>query len=571
MLARLIAAGVLAWLNLSLCLPAFADVGRGGAGLLRIYYWQAPSTLNPYMASGIKDIEAASLVLEPLARLDPQGEMVPWLARELPTYENGGVAADMLSITWNLQPGLTWSDGSPVTSDDIKFTVEYCLASGSGCAQRDKFRDVSAVETPDALTAVLHFAVPTAYPYGPFVGPQAPVIQAAQFAKCLGAPAGSCTGANFAPIGTGPFRVVAFLPGDAARFDVNPSYRVAQAPGFDAVLLKGGGDAVTAARAVLVTGEFDYAWNLQMSPDVLAAMEAKGNGRIVTGFSTLVERLVLNLRDSENPVSVTEASTRLAALPMADIAVRRALSMALDRALMVRIGYGAAGRVACNIVPAPAAYASQANDSCAVQDIQGAQDVLSNAGWVDDDGDGIRTRDGRELRFTFQTSANGVRQDFQMLAKEWWRQIGIRTDLRVIDGSVYFSANPDNPDSLEKFGADIQMYASASDGTDPEAYLSGWTCENVPNSRNGWQGRNVGGWCDPAYDALLQELSMTTVPEDRAALARRLNDMLVQNYVVVPLVDRGRVSAHSNTLAGVRMNAWDSELWNIADWRRITP
>ncbi|MCQ0092599.1 peptide ABC transporter substrate-binding protein [Roseovarius sp. M141] len=568
--ARMIAAA------LSLCLPlpalaGDAPAGRGADGLLRLYYWQAPSTLNPYLSGGVKDVEAASLVLEPLARLDPDGEMIPWLAREIPTRENGGIAPDLRSITWQLRSGLTWSDGTPVTSDDVKFTMEYCMTPGSGCAQQAKFRDVAAVDTPDALTAVLQFAVPRPHPYGPFVGPQTPVIQAAQFADCLGARAAACTEANFAPIGTGPFRVVNFRPGDAARFDANPAYRAPDAPAFGAVLLKGGGSAIAAGRAVLETGEFDYAWNLQLSPDVLSAMAAKDNGQVVTAFSTLVERMALNLPEPAPRGSSTRGPNPIPHPAMADIAVRRALSMALDRTLMTQIGYGTAGRVTCNIVPGPSAYASRANDGCAVQDIPGARALLSDAGWTDDDGDGIRARDGRELRFTFQTSTNAVRQDFQVLAKEWWRQIGIETDLRNIDPSVFFSTDTGNQDTLQKFGAHVQMYASASDGTDPEAYLSGWACDDIPHARNGWQGRNVGGWCDPAYDTLLDRLSVTAGPDDRAALARRLNDMLVQSYAVLPLVDRGRVSAHSNTLEGVRMNAWDSELWNIADWHRSRP
>ncbi len=542
----------------AVCLPlgAAADApgGRGADGTLRLYYWQAPSTLNPYLSGGVKDVEAASLALEPLARLDPEGRMVPWLAQDIPTLENGGIPADMRSITWRLKPGLTWSDGSPVTSDDIRFTLDYCTASGSGCAQQAKFRDVSHVETPDPLTAVLHFDAPKPYPYGPFVGPQTPVLQAAQFADCLGPRAAACTAENFAPIGTGPYRVAEFRPGDAARFAASPAYRVPGQPAFDSVLLKGGGDAVTAARAVLVTGEFDYAWNLQLGPDMLSAMAASGKGRIVTAFSTMVERLTFNLREPQ--------------APMADRSVRQALAMALDRAMMMQVGYGQTGRITCNIVPAPPVYASQANDGCAGQDLSGARALLTQAGWTDGDGDGIRERGGNELRLVFQTSTNPVRQDFQLMAKEWWRQIGVETELRNIDSSVFFSSDPDSPDTLQKFGADIQMYASASDGPDPEAYLSGWTCKNIPDAENGWQGRNTGAWCDREYDALLDALAATAGVQDRAALARTLNDMLVQKHVVVPLVDRGRVSAHAASLEGVRMNAWDSELWNIAEWHR---
>ncbi len=558
---------LLSCLSLGIPNAAHAVDGRGTDGMLRILYWQAPSTLNPYLSGGVKDIEAASLVLEPLARLSPDGEMIPWLAREIPTLANGGVAPDLRSIRWQLLPGLTWSDGSAVTSADIAFTHRYCMAPGAGCAQADKFRDVARIDTPDDLTAVLHFQEPRPFPYGPFVGPQTPLLQAAQFADCLGPRAPGCTDANFGPIGTGPFTVAEFRPGDTALFEANAAYRAPAHPAFGQVLLKGGGDAMSAGRAVLETGEFDYAWNLQLGPEVLAAMAARGKGQIVSAFSTLVERIAFNLHGPDGTSPEGAPLQPYAAL--SDIAVRRALAMALDRQTMIDIGYGAAGRVTCNMVPAPPAYASAANDGCAAQDLDGARNVLAQAGWIDTDGDGVRERGGAELRLIFQTSSNAVRQDFQTLAKEWWRQIGIAAELRAIDASVFFSGDPGSPDTLEKFGADIEMYASASDGPDPEAYLAGWACDAAPNANNGWRGRNVGHWCDPEYDALLDALSGTAGLPERAALSRALNDMLVQQYVAVPLVDRGRVSAHANSLGGVRINAWDSELWNIADWYRL--
>jgi peptide/nickel transport system substrate-binding protein len=105
------------------------------------------------------------------------------------------------------------------------------------------------------------------------------VIQAAQFADCLGARAPECTEANFGPIGTGPFVVDEFRPNDVIEFSANPNYRNPDQPGFATVTFRGGGDAVSAARSVCQTGEFDYAWNLQIDPQILADMEAEGNCR----------------------------------------------------------------------------------------------------------------------------------------------------------------------------------------------------------------------------------------------------------------------------------------------------
>lgn len=551
-----------------LAIAGAAGAERGRDGVLRLLYWQAPSIMNPYLSGGTKDIEAASLVLEPLARFDATGALVAWLAERVPTLENGGVAPDLSAITWVLRDGLTWSDGSPVTSADVRFTWAYCTAEGGGCAQREKFDGIKDVDTPDARTAVVRFDAPKPFPWAAFVGAQAPILQAAQFADCLGPRAPQCSAANFAPLGTGPYVVTRFRPGDVVRFAANPHYRDPEKPAFPEVVLKGGGDATAAARAVLETGEMDYAWNLQLDPRVLAGMAAAGKGRVVTAFGTLVERLVLNLTDPA-PEHGARRSTRDHPHPaLADPAVREALSLAIDRALLVEIGYGPAGRITCNLVPAPAPYVSQANDGCASRDVAAARALLDAAGWTDRDGDGVRDKDGVALRLLFQTSTNAVRQDAQALIKQWWSEIGVATELRNIDASVFFGGDPGSPDTFQKFYADVQMFAGAFDGTDPEAYLAGWRCARIPAPENQWMGGNIARYCNPAYDALAARMRATGDMARRAELARAMNDMLVQDHVLLALVNRGRVSAHAADLAGVVMNPWDSELWNIADWHR---
>lgn len=549
-------------------LAPMASAERGSDGQVNIIYWQAPSIMNPYLSGGTKDLEAASLVLEPLARYDQTGKMVPWLAEEIPTVENGGVAADLTSITWKLQEGLTWSDGSAVTSEDVKFSWEYCTADGGGCAQIEKYGGIASVETPDELTVVVNFSGPKPFPYTAFVGAQSPILQKAQFADCLGPKAPECTEQNFNPIGTGPFVVTDFRPNDVITFAANENYRDPAKPAFASVVFKGGGDANAAGRAVLETGEFDYAWNLQLAPDVLANMQAAGKGQIISGFGTLVERIMINFSDPSSDHGDRRATVDHPHPFLTDKAVRQALSMAIDRELLVEIGYGDAGRMTCNVLPAPAIYASSANDACMTQDIAGANALLDEAGWVDSNGDGVRDKDGVELRILYQTSTNAVRQDFQALIKQWWSEIGVETELRNIDASVFFGSDPGSPDTFQKFFADVEMYANNFDGTDPEAYMSNWHCDQIPSPENQWQGNNMPRFCSEEYNALVDEMRGTGELEKRAELAKAMNDMLMQEYVMLPLVDRGRVSAHSVTLGGVVLNTWDSELWNIADWHR---
>ncbi len=554
----------------SLAFAPAAMAERGSDGQLNIIYWQAPSILNPYLSGGTKDLEAASMIIEPLARYDDTGALVPYLAEAIPTVGNGGVSEDLTSITWKIKAGMMWSDGSPVTSADAVFTAEYCMHPEGGCAQASKFEGVQSVEAIDDLTVKVTFTGPKPNPYGPFAGAQSPIIQAAQFADCLGAKAPECTDANFMPIGTGPFVVTDFRTNDVIQMSANENYRDPAKPAFATVTFKGGGDATAAGRAVMETGEFDYAWNMQLAPDVLAAMAEGGVGTPVSAFGTLVERLEMNLTNPSADLPEGERATVAHPHPfLSEFDVRHALSMAIDRDLLVEVGYGQAGRPTCNLVPGPEIYASTDNTGCLTQDIEGAKALLEGAGWTDTNGNGIRDKDGVELNILFQTSTNAVRQDFQALIKEWWGEIGVETELRNLDASVFFGGDPGSPDTFQKFYADVEMYANNFDGTDPQAYLSAYKCGNEPRPDSQWQGENINRFCDPAYDALIDELGATADIDKRGDLAREMNNIVTRDTMtIVPLVDRGRVSAKANSLGGVVLNTWDSELWNVADWHR---
>ncbi|MEL7274817.1 MAG: ABC transporter substrate-binding protein, partial [Pseudomonadota bacterium] len=177
--------------------------------------------------------------VEPLARYNEKGELVPWLVDEIPTAANGGVSEDLTSITWKISEGLLWSDGSPFTSADVKFTYEYCTHPEGGCAQASYFDGVESIVAVDDLTIQITFDQPTPFPYTALVGSESPIIQAAQFADCMGARAPECTEANFGPIGTGPFVVSEFRPNDVIEFVANDNYRVPDQPHFASVTFKG--------------------------------------------------------------------------------------------------------------------------------------------------------------------------------------------------------------------------------------------------------------------------------------------------------------------------------------------
>jgi peptide/nickel transport system substrate-binding protein len=546
--------------------PALA--ARGTDGTVNILYWQAPSILNPYLSGGIKDIESSSLVIEPLAGFDEKGKLFPRLAQDIPTVENGGVSKDLKSITWKLKPGLKWSDGTPVTAKDVVFTAKYCMDPHGGCAQLSHFEGVDKVEALDDLTVRITFKEPMPVPYGPFVSAQSPILQEKQFADCLGAKAPTCTTANFNPIGTGPFVVTEFKPNDAIEMKANPNYRDPDKPRFAKVNFKGGGSALAAARAVLQTGEYDYAWNIQLAPTVLKSMEKEGKGKVLVGFGTLVERLMMNLTDASPNLPPDTRSTAKTKNPyLSDVRVRKALSMAIDRTTLNKIGYGFMGRPTCDWIPAPENFAAH-DTSCLKQDIAGAKKLLDEAGWKPGP-DGIREKDGKKLKLVFQSSTNAVRQQFQAIIKQWWHEIGVDTELKNINASVFFGGDPGSPDTFQKFYADVEMYANNFNGTDPAPYVAQYTCDKAPRPETQWGGQNIVRYCNKDYDKLVAELGHTADYEKRGEIIKKLNTMLTMgSYSIVPLVWRGRTSAISNTLGGDIMNTWDSEMWNAQDWYR---
>ena len=537
--------------------------------VLRVLYWQAPTVANPYASGGFKDRDAGAITLEPLAKYDPLGNIVPALAGNIPTVQNGGVAEDFTSITWTLKDNLRWSDGSQMTAHDVVFTWRYCVDEVTGCTAASAFAGVSSVRALNNTTVRVSFDSPRPYPYTAFVGTGVPVISKAQFESCLGAAATSCPH-NTAPVGTGPFRITRFEPNGSIMYERNPHYH-GPAAYFDRIVLSPASSAEEAARAVLVRGHADYASNLQIEPQLLADMET-GQGTVVSGFASLVERIVLNQTNPDSDLEddrseYLEGQNEHPILGFAPI--RQAMSMAIDRRALSQQLYGFAGEPTCNLIAGPLQYASTTNNGCLGQDIEAAQELLDENGVVDHNRDGIREYQGLPLRITFQTSANAVREATQELVRGWWREIGIETKLVQHDAGLFFGGDPveDAEAVYSRFFADVQMYAGSS-GIDPQSYLGDALCDEIPTRDNNWSGGNVARGCNPEYDEIFHQLTQAQARSERERLVKQLNDILVQSYYELPLVNRGTVSAHRDTLIGVQINGWDSELWNIGEWRR---
>jgi peptide/nickel transport system substrate-binding protein len=534
----------------------------GGGGALRTLFWQAPTLLNPHFAVGAKDAEGCRIFYEPLAVWDADGRLVPVLAAEIPDIENGGIAADGLSVTWKLKEGVQWHDGRPFTADDVVFNWEYVTDSATAAVTIGSYQDVK-LEKLDPLTVRVLFEKPTPFWAGRANGLIIPkhLFEPYKGANSREAPA------NLKPVGTGPYRFVEFKPGDLVKGERNPSYHLPYRPFFDTIELKGGGDAVSAARAVIQTGEYDFAWNVQVEDEILLKLENNGDarGRVEIVPSMAVEHIQINTTDPWTEVDGERSSVKTKHPLLGDPAVRQAVRLLVDRASVQAHIYGRTGIATGNFINAPKRFVSP--NSKWEFNIDKANELLEDAGWKRGS-DGIRVKDGKPLKLVFQTSTNAPRQKTQAIVKQACRKAGIEVELKSVTPSVYFSSDVANPDTTRKFYADIQMYTiGVGAPPDPEAFMRQFLSSEIATKENKWQGRNVTRWRSEAYDHTFHAAESELDPVKRAALFIQMNDMVVEDGVVIPIVSRPQVYALSRKLKAV-LSGWDNTFWNLQDWYR---
>ena len=236
--------------------PIYKPTKRGGGGALKVLWWQAPTLLNPHFATGTKDQDGSRVFYEPLAGWDADGDLAAVLAAEIPSFENGGVAKDGLSVTWKLKPGVKWHDGQPFTADDCIFNWQYAADPATAATTIGSYQDINVVKIDD-YTFRVEFEKPTPFWADAFVGTTGMLLPKHVFEPYKGAKSREAP-ANLAPIGTGPYLFVGFKPGDLVQGKLNPDYHQENRPYFDTLEMKGGGDAVSAARAVMQTGEYRF-------------------------------------------------------------------------------------------------------------------------------------------------------------------------------------------------------------------------------------------------------------------------------------------------------------------------
>jgi peptide/nickel transport system substrate-binding protein len=535
---------------------------RGGGGALKTLWWQGATLLNPHFAVGTKDQDGARIFYEPLASWDPDGNLVANLAAEIPSVQNGGVAKDGRSVTWKVKKGVQWHDGKPFTADDVIFNWEYASDPATAAVTIGSYKDMK-VQKIDSHTVKINFEKPTPFWADAFVGVRGMIIPKHLYDGFRGDKSREAP-ANLKPVGTGPYRFVDFKPGDMVKGELNPAYHLPNRPFFDTIEMKGGGDAVSAARAVIQTGEFDYAWNLQVEDEILKRMEQGGKGKadIVAGGN--IEHIQLNNTDPWTEVDGERSSIKTKHPFLTDPAVRQALNLLVDRGAVQEQIYGRTGIATANFLNQPARFASKSTKW--ELNIDKANQILEAAGWKKGS-DGIRAKDGKKLKMVYSTSINALRQKNQQIVKQAAAKAGIDMELKSVTASVYFSSDVANPDTYTHFYTDIQMYTTTMTQPDPELFMNQFTTSEIASKENKWQGRNITRWRSEEYDKLFRSAESELDPVKRAALFIKMNELVIQNVVVIPVVFRPRVAAITNTMR-VEQSGWDSDFWNLHNWYR---
>ncbi len=544
---------------------------RGAGGELKMLQWQGVTHFGLHTATGTKDQLGASLVLEPLMNYLPDGTLTANLAAEVPSLENGGLSEDLTTVTYKLKEGVLWSDGTPFTAADVVFTWQWVTDAANGAITTLTYQAISAAEAIDDLTVKLTFVGPQLAWYLPFTGTYLGAVYPKHVLEAGGEAYNQFI---LAPVGTGPYVVSSFSANDQVIYEANPNYREANKPFFQTVNLKGGGDAASAAQAVLQTGDWHFAWNLQVEPQILRDLEEGGKGKLSVSPPSNVERLLINFSDP-NDESMGEKSHKDVPHPFfSDLKVRQALALATDRDTIANQFYqgGDLEPGARNILSGIGSIESP--NTTFEFNLEKAAALLDEAGWVLD-GD-TRKKDGVEMKISYSTSINAVRQKTQAVNKQNWESIGIAVNLKQVDAGIFFDSAAGNEQNAQHFYADLLMYTNGPTSTFPLNYMQSWYAgpngESISQKANNWSGINESRYANADYDAMYDRLAATTIQEEAVALFIAMNDHLINDQVIVPEVARA-VEKYAIALTlnddNVGSSLAEALYWNIRNWNNV--
>lgn len=500
-------------------------------GTLTIGSLYEPNTLNPLFSDLLATAEVGSLIFSGLVKTNDKGEWVPDLATDVPTLQNGGVSRDGLTVIYKLRQGVTWHDGVPLTSDDVKFTWQLIMNRKINVVSREGYDKIVSVDTPDKYTVILRFKE---Y-YAPYLSLFSTIMpkHALETGEDINKAA-----FNRAPIGTGPFKFKEWRVAEAIELDANPAYFRGK-PKLDGIIFK-----VIPDQNILLTqlkaGELNIVTNINFAQ--LDQVKAIDNVNIIISPNMVWEHLDFNL---DNQL-------------FQDVRVRQAIALAIDRqAIIANTLKNVASPALAD--QAPVSWAYNPTLSLPARDINAARELLVQAGW-NQGPDGIFVKNGRKLAFSLATTANNkVREAVAQSIAQQLREVGIAVEVRPIEAKTFFD------DVLKNRKFETAMYAWVA-GMDPDN-LSMWHSRKIPTQANGYDGQNYPGWRNAEIDALTESGARTIDIEARKQIYLRIQDLIMQECPVIPLYFRANIDAVRKNVINYRPNPTPSgDFWNAWEW-----
>ena len=241
-------------------------------------------------------------------------------------------------------------------------------------------------------------------------------------------------------------------------------------------------------------------------------------------------------------------------------------NLLIDRASIEKFIYGRTASATANFLNAPERVRSK--NTKLEFNIEKANQILEAAGWKKG-ADGVRAKDGKSLKFVYQTSINAPRQKAQAIVKQACQKAGIEIELKSVVASVFFSSDTANPDTYPHFYCDAQMYNTTMTQPDPQFFMNQYVTWQAATKENKWQGRNVSRWQSKEYDEVYKQAEHELDAVKRAAMFIKLNDLVVADNYILPLLRRPKVTALSGNLIA-HLTGWDNDLYQIANWYRET-
>jgi len=478
------------------------------------------------------------------------------------------IQMDQMQVTFRLLPGLTWSDGEPLTAEDSVFAYQIAAdASTSGSKYLvDRTQSYEATDTatiqwwgkPGFIdpTYVTNFWSPLPE----HLWSQIPIDQLAETDE-----------SSRTPLGWGPYVLQEWVAGDHITLTKNLRYfRVAEGlPKFDTLTFRFVNDPGTAISDLLAgtCDILDPSIRLDGQVDVLRSMANKNQLQALFTTVPVMEELALGIQPASYDIGNSAGGKR----PdyFSDPRVRQAMAMCLDRRKVV-------DSVLAGLTDIPNSYLPQADPlydpSVATYsfDVAAANQLLEQAGWRDVDNNPATPRQawgvagvpsGTPFEVNYVTTNAVQRQQVSTILATSLAQCGIKVNVQYLDSTVLYAGGPEGVLFGRNF--DLAEFAIGSTGIEPPC--DWYTSSAIPNSANHWVGENVSGYSNPAFDTACQA-SEQSLPDDssHAASSAQAQTIYAEDLPVIPLYWRVKVAAASTGVCHFSLDPTAaSDLWNI--------